>query len=617
MAGLTWGTLTKYHDEIRNRIPIFINKIWQHDGRDNVFVLDGGKTPFKVTQLHLTMRQKYPKTHKEFPDHPITWKYDLEAPVTAGTKEKNRKDALRQITAGPKKIEVGGKKNGTGQLEFVLASKLFKSEEFGGAGAVKLGGKVTEVLSEGFFCVYLALKLNNKLAKFDYAKAFRTIDTEAKFKAWCTDEGISTMLTYQLQDTKFLSHAKNYYLYLSTPVSSGQQTIDGVFRAQVKAFTARSEVTLNTGFKLQRQDMLKHTGADPYKVFSTLAKKIKGEFHLSSAPRDEKWNPGDGWAIDTAGISAIKVCENTARDKAGLMGQYQAGILNSLNMCVQEQWKEKHLYPISLKLPGGHVHITLENEKDASGAGVIKKVIEFEKIKFANSNQDVQVYFDLKYTKRDTGEVVDTFKLKLKTKTKSGGHRFEIEAQKGGGARNGTIGMGGQEHIVNETAPAAVRHLNDFRNQHEDLVEQKYLDSSDATKWINADEMGSKLKEVGPDKFATTMSPYFEELYNLLGEGGNPIPGQKGEWYLNKSHSGEIGYLLSKITRPSVKNSIIQNIYDIANSQRFAVGLDVTEAQMKAMKKGAPGEPDIELIDPSNLTTYRTLFESSLHYVVK
>ena len=99
--------------------------------------------------------------------------------------------------------------------------------------------------------------------------------------------------------------------------------------------------------------MLKHTGADPYKVFSTLSKKIKGEFHLSSAPRDDKWNPGDVWAIDTAGISAIKVCENTARDKAGLMGQYQAGILNSLNMCVQKQWKEKHLYPISLKMPGG------------------------------------------------------------------------------------------------------------------------------------------------------------------------------------------------------------------------------------------------------------------------
>ena len=59
--------------------------------------------------------------------------------------------------------------------------------------------------------------------------------------AWCTAEGISTMLTYQLKDTKFLSHAKNYYLYLSTPVSSGQQTMDGVLRAQVKAFTARSE----------------------------------------------------------------------------------------------------------------------------------------------------------------------------------------------------------------------------------------------------------------------------------------------------------------------------------------------------------------------------------------
>ena len=365
--------------------------------------------------------------------------------------------------------------------------------------------------------------------------------------------------------------------------------------------------------------MLKETGADPYKVFSTLSKKIKGQFHLSSAPRDDKWNPGDVWAINTAGINAIKVCENTARDKTALMGQYQAGILNNLNMCVQDQWEEKHLYPISLNCQAGHIHITLENEKDADGtAGVIKKVIEFEKIKFANSNQDVQIYFDLKYTKRATGEVVDTFKLKLKTKTKSGGHRFEIEAQGGGGARYGTVGMGGQEYIVNQTAPAAVTHLNAFRDQHpEDLVEEKYLDSSDPTKWINADEMGSKLKEVGPDKFATTMSPYFEELYKLLGEGGNPIPGQKGEWYLNKSHSGEIGYLLSKITRPSVKNSIIQNIYDIANSQRFAVGLDVTEAQMKAMKKGAPGEPDIELIDPSNLTTYRTLFESSLHYVVK
>ena len=67
MAGLTYGNLTQYHDEIRNRIPIFINKIWQHDKRDNVFVLESGKTPFKVTQLHLTMNQNYPKPIRNSP----------------------------------------------------------------------------------------------------------------------------------------------------------------------------------------------------------------------------------------------------------------------------------------------------------------------------------------------------------------------------------------------------------------------------------------------------------------------------------------------------------------------------------------------------------------------
>ena len=603
MSDLAKGTLLKSG---KGRVPIFLDKIWQYNGKTNIFHLDEGKDQkFKVSGLILTTNGD-------------TWSKDIEgSSVTSTTLKKYYNEAKKLLVPSIKKIEVVGKKNGKGATQTLSTGKLLKTTEFGGAGGgegIKLGGKVTEALSEGFFCVYMALKLNGKLAKFN-PSVFKTVNTPAKLNLWCSSEGISTMLTYQLKDTSFTKHAKNFDFYLSSP--HGNTTIDGVLRQQVDSFDRRSEVSLNKSFYIQRQDMLKETGADPYEIFSLLSQRIKKEFHLSSAPRDDKWNPGDVWAIDAGGISAIKACANTARDKAGLMGQYQAGILNSLNMCVQEQWKEKHLYPISLKLPGGHVHITLENEKDASGAGVIKKVIEFEKIKFANSNQDVQVYFDLKYTKRDTGEVVDTFKLKLKTKTKSGGHRFEIEAQKGGGARYGTIGMGGQEYIVNETAPAAVRHLNDFRNQHEDLVEQKYLDSSDATKWINADEMGSKLKEVGPDKFATTMSPYFEELYNLLGEGGNPIPGQKGEWYLNKSHSGEIGYLLSKITRPSVKNSIIQNIYDIANSQRFAVGLDVTEAQMKAMKKGAPGEPDIELIDPSNLTTYRTLFESSLHYVVK
>jgi len=501
-------------------------------------------------------------------------------------------------------------------------NQVIKDEDLGGQpdkkaaeGELKLGGTITEGLSEGFFCVYLALLIAGKLSNFSPAdlKSSSGDYTLNKFKAWCSSQGISTMLKYQLLDTQFTKECRHYYRYLIT--KKGRGTMDDVFREQAKSFDSARNVSLDSGFFLQRQGMLKETGADPYEVFAMLSKKIKGEYHLPSAPKDDKWNPGDVWALNRYAINELAACSQTARDKAGAPGPYQVGVLNDLNECVQRLWEEKNLYPISLKLPGGHVHITLENEK---GPKALAKVIRFEKIKLANSNQDIQIYFDVDYVEMGSRKMVEqsAFKLKLKTKTRSGGHRFEIESQRGGGARYGTVGMGSQEYIVHNTAPGGVSNLNKFRDEHPDLKDSGYLDTSEPSKWINADEMTKKWRE-NDQQFLQDIQPYFEEMYNLIGEGGNPIPGKKPEWYLNKAHSAEIGMLINGIQSTLVKSQVVQNIYDIANSQKFAVGLTPQRLKTFKEKKRGNGCKELEEIDPSNMTAFKVLFESSLHYVVK
>ena len=503
-----------------------------------------------------------------------------------------------------------------GVWEYPL-NQIVKDEDFGGAPAKKetaklqLGGTITEGLSEGFFCVYLALLTVNKMASFHPSelKSKSGAFTLQKFRSWCQSKGIGKMLRYALEDTQFTKETKHYYEYLMT--KSGNKTMDDIFKAQATAFKGARNVALSKSFYLMRQGQLKDTGADPYQVFGKLSSKIKQDFSLSSAPKDDKWNPADVWMLNGAAITALKKCSSLADRKASAPGPYKVAVLNDLNTCVQDQWELKNLYPISLKLPGGSVHVTLENDKSPGG---LAKVVRYEKFKLANSNQDIQIFFAIDYVNIHTRKMVekDAFKLKLKTKTRSGGFRFEIEGQSGGGARYGTVGMGSQEYIVSNTAPGGVAKLNKFRNKYQSLIDEKILDTSNASEWINVDEMSKRFKE-NKKKFQTNIQPYFEDLFKLLGEGSTPTK-KDAEFYLNKTHAAEIGYLMNSITSNLVKSEVVQNIYDIANSQRFAVGVDLKKVKQHQKTTGGG---KLEEIDPTNKTAYKVLFESSFHYVVK
>jgi hypothetical protein len=99
----------------------------------------------------------------------------------------------------------------------------------------------------------------------------------------------------------------------------------------------------------------------------------------------------------------------------------------------------------------------------------------------------------------------------------------------------------------------------------------------------------------------------------MVGDGDIP-KNKDAEFYLNKTHSAEIGYLMKSITSNLVKSELIKNWYDIANSQRFAVGISPqADKKYKKMK----GNCKMESIDPENKMGYKILFESSFHYVVK
>jgi hypothetical protein len=504
-----------------------------------------------------------------------------------------------------------------GDWEYSLSS-LIKDEDFGGqpgkkqsSESVQLGGTVTEGLSEGFFCVYLALLIVGKLKKFNPSELTKKngLFSLSDFSTWCAKNGISNILKYALYDNQFTKEAKHFYGYLTT--KNGNKTMHEIFTAQVNAFSSAKNVHLRQGFFLMRQGQLKDTGANPYDVFAKMSKKIKDGFKLSSAPKDDKWNPSDVWMINNIAITKLKQCSALANKKASATAPYQVGVLNDLNTCIQDLWLSKNLYPISLKLPGNSVHVTLENNTSPGG---LAKVIRYEKFELKNSNQDIQIFFSIDYVDNHSGKMIEknAYQLRLKTKTKSGGHRFEIESVKGGGARYGTVGVGLQEYIVSNTAPGSITKLNAYRQKYPNLISEKILNVSNRNQWINVSDMTKKFKDDSKD-FQTKITPYFEALFKLIGTG--PIPTNKNaEFYLNKTHSAEIGYIMKSIGSNLVKSQVVTNIYDIANSQRFAVGVDMKKIEQY---QKMTGNGKLEEIDPKNKTAYKILFESSFHYVIK
>lgn len=507
-----------------------------------------------------------------------------------------------------------------GEWEYPLKT-VIKDEDFGGQPGkgggtkeVKLGGTITEGLTEGFFCVYLALYIKGKLNSFSPAELTKKNGnyTSADFKSWCGKKGISTILKYALKDTQFTNETKHYFNYLTGVNKSLKKSMHEVFTEQAHVFAKAKNVSLKSSCFIMRQGQLKDTGADPYSVFSDMAKRIQSKYSLPQAPKDDKWNPADVWVIDGAGLTALKECVTLANQKKSAPANFHTAVLNHLNSCIQDLWEKKHLYPVSLKLPGGPVKITLENDKSPGG---LAKVVRYEKFELKNSNQDIQLFFSIDYVENHSRKMVkkDAFKLRLKTKTKSGGHRLEIESQTGGGARYGTVGLSSQEYIVSNTVSSAnINKLQNHRKKFKPLIKEGYLDASNNNEWINVDEMSKKFKE-DSKKFKMKITPYFETLFKLVGQGSVP-KNQNAEFYLNKTHSAEIGYLMKSITSNLVKSELIQNWYDIANSQRFAVGINPkTIARYKKMK----GNCQLEDIDPTNKVAYNILFESSFHYVVK
>lgn len=507
-----------------------------------------------------------------------------------------------------------------GDWEYPLNS-LIKDEDFGGQPGkgggtkeIKLGGTITEGLTEGFFCVYLALHIKGKLKSFSPSELTKKSGnySPADFKSWCSTKGISSILKYALKDTQFTNEAKHYYNYLVGINKSLRKSMHEVFTEQVEVFSTAKNVSLKSSCYIMRQGQLKDTGGDPYKVFAEMSKSIQSKYSLPSAPKDDKWNPADVWIIDETGVKELKDCVTLAIQKKSAGANFHTGVLNHLNSCIQDLWLKKHLYPVSLKLPGGTVKITLENDKSPGG---LAKVVRYERFELKNSNQDIQLFFSIDYVENHSKKIVkkDAFKLRLKTKTKSGGHRLEIESQTGGGARYGTVGVSSQQYILANTVPSNnITKLQKYRKGFDRLIKEGYLDASNNNEWINVDEMSKKYKE-NSKQFGIRIKPYFESLFKLIGQGSVP-KNQNAEFYLNKTHSAEIGYIIANISSNLVKSELIQNWYDIANSQRFAVGINFNKIkQNKKMK----GNCKLEDIDPSNKTAYRILFESSFHYVVK
>lgn len=466
----------------------------------------------------------------------------------------------------------------------VPLSKIVKDIDFGGQPADvdttggSLGNKDVEVLSEAFFCYYFAMEMEGKLSAYS-PKVWSTIKTEANLKAWTRKIGIESYVNTQNSDRAFLTRLGLSITFL---IDKGWHER---LVMQINKFFSEIKPSKSKSYEAIRADEVP-SEINAQDVFEKLAEKVKTKYGFSRAVDKDKWNPGDVWIFSGAGKTKLKTLISKANQLASAPTPYQAGAVADLNKIVFDLYKSKDLYPVSLKAPSGKtVHISEENVVGSS----VSKMVRFVKVDLGATNLDVKIRFAVDLYDDNAKKVIkkDYLVGSIKSKTDTGGFRLEIEAP-GAGARFGSIGTENYQWIISNTDDTGIKKLKSVRKEFQqdgsytELVEDFPVGGEKT--WLGASNFQKSLKKY--KNFANELQPYMEELFELINP-NEEFKKKGGTEILNKTVASEIAVAIDFIKNKLARDVVIENLYDLAASQRFSSGI---RADQLERRKGIYGK---------------------------
>ena len=432
-----------------------------------------------------------------------------------------------------------------------------KKDEGGESGTV--GGKEVEVFSEAFFCYYFALFAENKEKNYS-PQVWKTITNQQQLDAWTRKTGIHNYVETQNKDRAFTSR-----LHLAIPFLVVNGWHDRLMKQMTKFFSVVKPAS-GKNYEAMRADEVPND-INAQEVFMLLAEKAKQKFGFSRAVDKDKWNPGDVWIFSTVGKQKLKNLIAKARQQASSPAPYVAGAVAELNKIVYDLYLSKDLFPVSLKAPGATVHVSEEN---AVGSN-ITKTARFIKTELGPTNLDVKIHFAVDLYDEKKKQVVEKNYLvgRIKSKTDTGGFRLEIEAP-GAGARFGSIGTENYQWIIYNTDDSGVKKLQSIREGFKELKDILPPKTAGEKEWLGASGIQSFVKKNPKD--VGELKPYLDKMYKLV-NGSGEFQRKDPKDIMNKTIASEIAITIEFITNKLTRDVTVENLYDLAASQRFSAGV--------------------------------------------
>lgn len=443
-----------------------------------------------------------------------------------------------------------------------------KKKEEGGDNAT-VGGKEVEVFSEAFFCYYFALKAENKLSNYS-PMVWKNITNKQELDAWTKKTGIHNYVETQNTDKAFTSR-----LHLAIPFLIGNGWHERLIKQMDKFFSV-VKPSNGKNYEAMRADEMP-TELNSQEVFTILAEKAKQKFGFSRAVDKDKWNPGDVWIFSTQAKQKLKALLAKAKQQANSPAPYVAGAVSELNKIIYDLYLSKDLFPISLKAPGATVHVSEEN---AVGSN-ITKIARYIKTELGPTNLDVKIHFAIDLYDEKAKKVIEKDYLvgRIKSKTDTGGFRLEIEAP-GAGARFGSIGTENYQWIISNTDDTGIKKLQTARQEFSELKDVLPNKNAGDKEWLGASGIQSFVKKNPKD--TNTLKPYLDKLFTLVNKSGE-FQRKDPKDIMNKTIASEIAVAIEFITNKLTKDVTVENLYDLAASQRFSAGI---RADQLAKRKG-------------------------------
>jgi hypothetical protein len=338
---------------------------------------------------------------------------------------------------------------------------------------------------------------------------------------------------------------------------------------------------------------------NPYDVYNKISPKLKIKL------KDDKWNPGDIWFINSIGKTALS---NYKRDFNDLNTHTEAlSALNEFNGVLIENFNSGNILAMSLKklgdVAGGYnVRTKIVNEKN-----YFDEEVKFHKFILGKNNQDIQIYMKVRKVERDpnTEKITKRYpfyndEIYLKMKTKSGGYRLELNIT-GTEARHGSLGQEAYQTAIRKTDRLGIDKLGKVRKNK--IYDNLNFGNASGKKWVSYEV----TKNANENEYMK-INLYLSEIFNYV-NGTNNVSFNESDmdWVQSKIVASEIGYSIKGTGNKLRMDMICENLYRIASSRGMIYG---TSSQVERVLRNSKLGKDKQL---TGLGAREIIMNASIH----